>query len=65
MIVDSFYLVPAGEKCRPVAIDTRDKYPEGGWRYVSWAFRDKESWLSYDGLSGREALGKWEVGDNE
>ena len=35
-VVDSFYLVPDGAKCRPVPIDNRADFPYGGWRYVAW-----------------------------
>lgn len=64
-VVDSFYLVPDGAKCRPVPIDNRADFPYGGWRYVAWAYREKDLWKEFDGLSGKEALGKWEVETNE
>lgn len=62
-VVDSYHLVPDGSMCRPIPIDTRDQFPNGGWRVVSWAYRIKESWVDFQGLSGREALGKWEIDD--
>ena len=29
------------------------------------AYREKDLWKEFDGLSGKEALGKWEVETNE
>lgn len=64
-VVDGYDMVPDGKLCRPLLIDNRADFTNGGLRIVSWAFRDKDLWKDFDALSGKEALGKWELETNE